>query len=748
MRKKPPPPKPAAPRDAATVLNQALEAQSRGRLDEARALFEEVVARDPRQAAAHYSLAALDANAGRWEAALAGFDRAIACLPGFAQALAARAQAHQRLGHLRQAVADAQAAAELDPGSAAYAAQLAMLRAALPATEPASEAPVSGLPAMPPALIELMGRAQALQARRQPDAAVAEYAGYLRTGDPAFAYAALYNAGVVLSQAGRRLEAEAYLRQAVVLNPDFGLAQVNLGLTIETNGRAQEALAQWRSALERPALQQPVQQTYRVQLYNHIGRLSEQLRDYPSAEAALTQSLMLQPRQPPVLHHWVHLRQKQCAWPVLEGLPLSREEVLGSASALAMLGLSDDPADQLASSRRFVAEKVGAFPRMVPRGHAYGHDRLRIGYLSSDLSMHAVSLLTVELFERHRREHVEVHAFCWSKEDGTPFRERVRRAFDRFHRIDAIDDAAAAELIRSQEIDVLVDLHGLTSNARPNIVARGPAPLQVAFLGFPGPTALPHMDFVVADPFIFPDALRPHFTEAPLVLPTLYQCSDSQRPIGPIPTRSQLGLPEDRFVFCAFNNNFKFTPEVFEAWMRILRRVPDAVLWLLEDNAWSRQNLQRAAQAHGVEASRLLFAGRVMPADYLARFTAADLFLDTCPYNAGTTANDALWAGLPLLTLSGRTYVSRMAGSLLTSAGLPELVTTTLADYEERAVSLAQDRQVLATLRQRLAREKAEGRLFSTDRFVAEFEGALQAELLRSAGGAARHRDRAGRAPA
>jgi predicted O-linked N-acetylglucosamine transferase (SPINDLY family) len=715
--------------DAAGTLQRALEAQTRGRLDEARALFEAAIASDDRQAAALYSLAALDANDGRWEQALAGFDRALACVPGFAPALAARSQVNQRLGRIPQAVADAEAALKLDPGSSALAAQLAVLRASLPPGQPAATE-TAALPAFPAPLIETMGRAQSLQARQQTDAAVAEYAGYLRTGDPAFAYAALYNAGVVLSQAGRRLEAEAYLRQAVVLNPDFGLAQVNLGLTIETNGRAQDALAQWRSALERPALQAPAQQGYRVQLLNHIGRLSEQQRDYPGAEAALTQSLMLQPRQPPVLHHWVHLRQKQCVWPVIAGLPISREDVMTSASALAMLGLSDDPADQLASSRRFVAEKVGRFPRSVPRGHRYGHDRLRIGYLSSDLSMHAVSLLTVELFERHRRDQVEVHAFCWSKEDGTPFRERVRRAFDRYHRIDGMDDAGAADLIQAQEIDVLVDLHGLTSNARPNIVARGVAPLQVAFLGFPGPTALPHMDFVVADPFIFPDALRPHFTEEPLILPTLYQCSDSQRPIGRLPTRAQLGLPDQAFVFCAFNNNFKFTPEVFEAWMRILRRVPDAVLWLLEDNRWSRENLQRAAQAHGVDASRLLFAGRVMPADYLARFAVADLFLDTCPYNAGTTANDALWAGLPLLTLSGRTYVSRMAGSLLTSAGLPELVTTTLADYEDRAVALAQDRAALAGLRQRLTNEKAEGRLFSTDRFVAEFETALQSALL------------------
>ncbi len=272
-------------------------------------------------------------------------------------------------------------------------------------------------------------------------------------------------------------------------------------------------------------------------------------------------------------------------------------------------------------------------------------------------------------------------------------------------------------------------MHGLTSNARPNIVARGPAPLQVAFLGFPGPTALPHMDHVVADRFIFPPELQTGFTEKPLYLPTLYQCSDSQRAIGRLQQRAELGLPQDQLVFCAFNNNFKFTPEVFESWMRILRQVPRSVLWLLEDNPWSRQNLQQAAQAHGVDAQRLLFAGRVQPADYLARFTAADLFLDTYPYNAGTTANDALWAGLPLLTLSGRTYVSRMAGSLLTSAGLDELVTLNREDYERKAIELALNPESLNALRLKLSVEKAAGRLFSTERFATEFEDALRQAL-------------------
>jgi predicted O-linked N-acetylglucosamine transferase (SPINDLY family) len=678
------------------LLIEGVEAQQAGDPTKARRTLAECLRLAPMHPGVLYSLGALDAQDGDLGTAIARFKAALALKPDFDAARTALAALKGRLG--------------------------------APADTPSSTSPTT--------LSETIAAAQGRLQAGDTAGAVAVYGAYLQRPAPESPHVALFNAGVALSQAGRRLEGEAYVRQSVTLQPDFLHGHLSLGQMAEAAGRPDEALAIWEAALQQPASKVSDARGTRVSLLNQVGRLRELRREYPAAEAALAESLQLEPQQPAVLHHWIHLRQKQCVWPVIPGTPEQRAQALASASALAMLGLSDDPAEQLASARRYVDEKVGRFPRRVPRGHDYGHHRLRIGYLSSDLSMHAVSLLTVELFETHHRDRVEVHAFCWSREDGTPFRERVRRAFDRFHRIDAMDDEAAAQLIQAEEIDVLVDLHGLTSNARPNIVARGPAPLQVTYLGLPGPTALPHVDHVVADPFIFPDVLRDGFTEEPLVLPTLYQCSDSQRPIGPLPSRASLGLPDDAFVFCAFNNNFKFTPEVFESWMRILRRVPRALLWLLEDNPWSRNNLQAAARAHGVDPARLLFAGRVQPSDYLARFTAADLFLDTYPYNAGTTANDALWAGLPLLTRSGRTYVSRMAGSLLTSAGLHELVTHNADDYERVAVELALEPERLIGLRRRLADEKASGRLFNTERFATEFEDALTV-ALRRAGAAA-----------
>jgi predicted O-linked N-acetylglucosamine transferase (SPINDLY family) len=307
----------------------------------------------------------------------------------------------------------------------------------------------------------------------------------------------------------------------------------------------------------------------------------------------------------------------------------------------------------------------------------------------------------------------------------------VRSAFDVFHKIGGLTDEQAAQLIVDNEIDVVFDLQGITSGARPNIVARGPAPLQVAYLGYVGTSALPHVDHVIADKFIFPEELQPYFTEEPLYLP-FFQVSDSQRVMGPKPTRAQFGLPDDAFVYCAFNNNYKITPELFESWMRILRRVPHGVLWLLEDNPWSRENLTRAAQVHGVEPERLHFAGRIDPRDYLARFTVADLFLDTNPYGAGTTANDALWAGLPVLTMPGRTYVSRMAGAILKAMRLDELIAQSAADYEDHAVRVAQQPEALAALRAAVQSTEHRSRIFDTAetcrRMTAPIQDALQGD--------------------
>ncbi|MBS4050456.1 MAG: acetylglucosamine transferase, partial [Methylomonas sp.] len=393
-----------------------------------------------------------------------------------------------------------------------------------------------------------------------------------------------------------------------------------------------------------------------------------------------------------------------------------------STSALAMLSLSDDPEAQLAAARHYVEHKLSKnLPRLAPTA-SYGHGKIRIAYCSSDFCLHPVAMLTAELFELHDREQFEVYGYCWTQQGHSPLRQRIIDAMDHFERIDSLTDEAAARLIREHEIDILVDLHGQTLGARANLLAYRPAPIQITYLGLPATTGLPSIDYVIADRFLIPEEYACYYSEKPLYMPDVYQVSDRQRKINPAPSRESCKLPAEAFVFCSFNNNYKYTPELFEAWMNILRRVPDSVLWLLADNPWSEINLKNHAKNFGIDPHRLIFASRVAPEDYLARYAVADLFLDSFPFNAGTTANDALWMGLPVLTLTGRSFASRMAGALLTAAELPELITYDLLSYENKAVELAQTPDRCSRLKAHLQKVKTDGVLFDTPRFVRNLE--------------------------
>jgi predicted O-linked N-acetylglucosamine transferase (SPINDLY family) len=581
---------------------------------------------------------------------------------------------------------------------------------------------------------ELFQGAQTMVELDMPLEAIRLYEAWIaHTASPAV-YAACFNLAVARGNVGDDAGAERDYLKAIALAPAFVEARLNLGTLYERMNRPDDALATWQGILsDVPDL--ATKAALHVQALNNLGRLCEMRKRLPEALDYLTRSLELDADQPKVITHWVHLRQKLCVWPIYQAFGgVTVEEQRRHTSALAMLGASPDPAEQLAASRHFVERKVHAAPERLAPAAGYAHKRIRIGYLSSDLCSHAVSILTAELYELHDRSRVEVYAFSWSREDNSPLRARVVGAMDHYIRIDRMTDEEAARCIRAHEIDVLVDLHGLTLGARADILGWRPAPVQLTWLGFPGPTAVPGIDYVVADDFVFPPELEPHFTEQPLRMPHTFQINDRRRAIGPTPTRAANGLPEDAVVFCAFNSNFKFTPDVFDSWMRILREVPDSVLWIVADSDATRANLVREAEARGVPGSRLLFAARVAPADYLARFRLADLFLDTNPFNGGTTASDALWAGLPVLTWAGQTFCSRMAGSLLRAVDLPELVTHTLDDYEALAIALGNDRPRLAALRARLLAARDTSPLFDTPRFVRDYEDLLASVVKRPAG--------------
>lgn len=575
-------------------------------------------------------------------------------------------------------------------------------------------------------LLQLFELANHLSENGQAPLAAVLYQTWLKRNRTTHDHLACFNLGVILFSEGDYQGAlEAYSR-ALHQAPGFLQPRFNLGLTYERLGNSDAAVAQWLQLENLAKAEQPDQKPFLLMALNNLGRHYEDRGRYAEALAALTKSLAIEPMQPDVIHHWVFLRAKQCVWPVyqpMDGLPEAVQRRY--TSALAMVSLSEDPQEQLAAARQYVQDKLRLdVPRLAPE-RAYGHKKLRIAYCSSDLCLHPVAMLTVEMLELHDREQFDVYVFDWSREDGSELRNRVIQAADHFERIHALSDEEAARLIRSHEIDILIDLQGQTLGARANMLAYRPAPVQITYLGLPATTGLPFIDYVIADRYLIPESAQAYYTETPLYMPDVYQVSDRRREHSPVPSRASCGLPDAAFVFCCFNNNYKFTPEVFSAWMNILHRAPGSVLWLLADNPWAQENLRREAVVAGIDPSRLVFAGRAMPQDYLARLPLADLFLDSYPFNAGTTANDALWMGLPVLTRSGQTFASRMAGALLTAAGLPELITTDVRAYEDKAVSLATHLEDIRRMRAHLNAVKKDGVLFDTPRFVRTLEGKL-----------------------
>ena len=579
----------------------------------------------------------------------------------------------------------------------------------------------AGLGVLP--ITELFGLAGLLDGQGKPEQAIALYRLWLKHTDSSLLYAAWYNLGVLQAQSGDEAGAESAFRQAIELNPDFTEARLGLGSLLERTRRPQAALAAWRAALEQLGPDAVSAAPLQIKLLNHIGRLGAQQHCHHEAEQALARSLQLDPRQPLIIGQWLELRQQQCAWPVFAPLPgLDAEALMDAASPLATLAATDDPARQLAAARRYVREQVLGGLAALAQPAGYAHRRLRVGYLCADFGAAPAAALTAELYALHDRALVEVYGFCWSREDGARLRARVMRTLDHYEPLGALTDLQAAQQIRAHDIDILVDLQGLGVGARPGILSHRPAPVQIAWLGYPGSSALPGIDHVLADAFVLPPEVAQHFTETPLYLPHSFQITDRQRQLGPRLRRAACGLPETAFVFCAAPAGSQLHPAQFDSWMRILQRVPDSVLWLAADNEAQRDHLRVAALRHGVASERLVFAAEAPGDGQLAQYRLADLFLDTQPCSASEVAVDALWAGLPVLSMAGRSFAARRTGSLLHAAGLPELVMTSQQDYEDMAVRLARTPTRLAALRRRLKRERDSCALFDTPRFVRHLE--------------------------
>ena len=398
-----------------------------------------------------------------------------------------------------------------------------------------------------------------------------------------------------------------------------------------------------------------------------------------------------------------------------------------AASPFTMIAVSPSAEEQRRCAEQHVREQ--GLDRVAPvarRANARA-PRIRLAYVSGDFHEHATAKLAARLFELHDRSRFELCAISYGEDDGSPMRNRLKTAFDRFVDVSAESDLDAARRIAEDEVAIAIDLKGHTPSARPGILAPRPAPLQASFLGFPGTTGAPFIDYLLADAIVVPPGEERFYSERVVRLPNCYQVNDATREIAPrTPSRAQAGLQDDDFVFSCFNHAYKITAEVFDLWTRLLRKVPHARLWLLEDETAASENLRAAARSRGIDPARLVFAPRLPHAEHLARHRLADLSLDTLPCNAHTTASDALWAGLPVLTCAGTTFAGRVAASLLTAIGLHELVAGSLEEYEALALALAADRRRLAGYRERLARNRLEKPLFDTERFRRGLETAYE----------------------
>ena len=549
------------------------------------------------------------------------------------------------------------------------------------------------------------------------------------------------NLGLALGEMGRTADAVKELTRALELNPAYADAWYNLAADLARLGRDEEALAGYGRALAcRPDF---------ARAHLARGQLQMQRRRPAEALVSFEQAMRLEPRLPWLRGNWLNARLYLCEWTGLdeEVRRLAAEVAAGqqATTPLTALSLLDSPALQRRAAALWApkaASQVGT--PTPPQVQAFAGRRIRIGYFSADLRTHPVATLTAGMFEHHDRSRFEVFAFSFGPDTADEVRARLRSAFEHFVEVSERADESIAALSRSLGIDIAVDLQGFTEHQRPGIFAHRAAPVQVLFLGYAGTLGASYIDYLIADRVVVPEESRSEYAERIVYLPHSFQPNDRSRRIAERGfSRAELDLPESGFVFCCFNTVYKIQPPVFGCWMRMLQQVPQSVLWLAQVTEQAAANLRAEAQRCGIDPARLIFAAK-MPRieDHLARYRAADLFLDTLPYGAHATASDALWAGLPLLTVRGSAFAARVGASLLGALGLEELIAGSLPEYERLAVTLATDRPRLESLRSRLAEARLTKPLFDTEGYTRSLEAAYTAMLERaSAGLAPQHLD-------
>ncbi len=712
---------------SSAVLLQAIAAAllARGRNAEAVGQLRHFVAHHPNHFPAHFMLGSALAKDNQHEAALASYDRALQLSPQFAEAHLDKGTIHFTNRRYDEALAayDKALAARPDFPEACLGRCYALIQRGR--HEEALAAADKALALRPEFAEGWVGRGNTLlDLDRLQEAAAAYDRALAARPDLAAAWS---GHGNVLLRSGEHQDADVAFGRAIAADSTFAEAWLGRGTLALSLGRHDDSL----SALDRALALNPGL----AQAWLARGQARYLKKRYDEALADWNQALALDPDQPAAQAAALRVRMHLCDWTGFEAACDSVRSSIRDGRMVApflLAGIPSTPPEQLQCARSWIENTFRSVRAPVWQGERYDHDRVRIAYLSADFHEHATSLLMAGVFENHDRSRFEVTGISVGPDDGSDMRRRIEAAFERFVDAGSHGDRQVAELVRSLEIDILVDLKGYSHDARTGVFAMRPAPIQVNYLGFPGTIGASFIDYIIADPNVIPPHEADSYAEKVVWLPDSYQANDRNRPIlDGTPDRADHDLPETAFVFCCFNDNYKITPDVFACWMRILLAVDNSVLWLYEENPTAADNLRREAAARGVAPERLIFARRVDSARHLARHRCADLFLDTLPYGAHTTASDALWTGLPVLTRLGDTFAGRVGASLLNAIQLPELITTTASEYEKLAVDLARNPVALADLKAKLAANRLTTPLFDTAQFTRHLEAAYAAMLER-----------------
>ena len=661
---------------------------------------------------------------GRFEEAVASYDKALGIKPDYFATWNRRALALRDLRRLDEALESAGKALALQPRYVEALNTQGIILADLGRLDEALAKYDQALALAPNFPDTLNNRALTLKELKRPEEALASIEQALMAHNM-FAEA-WNNRGIILADLKRLADAIQSHDRALALRPDYAEAYNSRAAALFSLKRFSESLGDCDRALA-------LRERFADALYNRGNALSE-LNRQQEALSSYEQALAIDPGHPNALSGLANAAMTIGDWTRTARLAEElKADVLAGRSRIqpfVLMGYHDDNELHLHASQNY-AQQAGP-GRLAPlwQGERYSHDKVRLAYLSADFHEHVTSSLLVEMFERHDRDRFEITAVSFGPDDKGAMRARLVKAFDRFHDARQQSDREVAGLLRQWEIDIAVDLGGYTSGARPWVLAHRPAPVQVKYMGYPGTSGSGFIDYIIADDLVVPEDQHRFFSEKIAALPDTLWVTDTKHTVGDMPARSEARLPEQAFVFCCFNHNWKITPPIFDVWMRLLQQVEGSVLWLLEGNASIRGNLCKEAAARGVAQDRLIFAGRTTPEKHLARQQLADLFLDTLPYNAHTTASDALWAGLPVITLPGRSFPARVAASILKAANLPELIVQDLAAYEALALKLARDPAELAALRSKLRTSREAMPLFDTARFTCNLEAAYANMLV------------------